>query len=160
MADLFGWQIVVSVGFEADYIRLAGLDVFFDLLNGKAAALFCILAVDACRFLCSLLLLADLSQLVFRQEARIRHALAHQLLGEALIDLAAVALKIRAVIAFFTVQQSTLIEVYAEERQGIDDGLYRSLHVTFIIGILDSQIKRSARLMSQTLVNECTVKIS
>ena len=151
---------MVSVGFEADYIRLTGLDVFFDLLNGKAAALFCILAVDACRFLCSLLLLADLSQLVFRQEARIRHALAHQLLGEALIDLAAVALKIRAVIAFFTVKQSTLIEVYAEECQGIDDGLYRSLHVTFIIGILDSQIKRSARLMSQTLVNECTVKIS
>ena len=160
MADLLGWQIVVSVGFETNYIRLAGLDIFLDLLNGKAAALFRILAVDARRFLCSLLLLADLSQLVFRQEAWIRHALAHQLLGEALIDLAAIALKIRAVIAFFAVQQGTLIEVYAEERQGIDDGLYRSLHVTFIIGILDSQIKRSARLMSQTLVNECTVKIS
>ena len=117
MADLLGWQIVVSVGFETNYIRLAGLDVFLDLLNGKAAALFRILAVDARRFLCRLLLLADLSQLVFRQEARIRHALAHQLLGEALIDLAAIALKIRAVIAFFAVQQGTLIEVYAEERQ-------------------------------------------
>ena len=152
-------QIVVSCRAESYDIRLSCIYVGLDLIVGKIPALLSILAVYTCSLLCLFLSLSYCCKLVLCEKARISHAFGNQFLCKALVYLASLALVVRAVIAFFSIQQRTLVKIYAEESQRRDYSLYSPLYISLVIGVFYPEIERASRLMRQPFVNESSIEV-
>ena len=157
--DLIFRQAHIAIGFEPDDIRRAGSQLGFDFFHGEIAAL-CPLAVDAGIRLLGLLLRVDLRDVRFRHEARVGLSFHNQLLGETLVDRAAMALCVIAVVADVAVHRRALVKLNAEEAQRVDDDLDRAFYIAFVIGVLDSEKKFPAGLMRQPFVYERAVEIT
>jgi len=87
-------------------------------------------------------------------------ALGNELLRKALINLAAVALRVVAVVADVAFHRRALIKIDAKESEGVDNHFNCAFYITLVIGILDSEEKSAAGLVSQSFVNKSTVKVS
>ena len=110
-------QIAVNKAFvrvarasEAQDIRLACLDVFFNLFQSQVAA-FCPLTVVAEVDLHLLLLFAHGGQFFLGAEAWVSHSLFYQHLGKGLVDFGALALAVRTIGTVVSLDGSTLVKV-------------------------------------------------
>lgn len=106
------------------------------------------------------LLHVDLRDVFFRHETRVCLAIRDELFGEALINRAAMALGVIAIVADIAVHRRTLVKLNVEEAQGVDDDFHRALHIAFVLGVLDSKEKFSTGLMCQPFVYERAAEIA
>ena len=84
----------------------------------------------------------------------------NELLRKALINLAAVALCVVAVVADVAFHRCPLIKIDAKKSKRVDNHFNCAFYITLVVGILDSEEKPAAGLMCQSLVDKSAVKVS
>ena len=52
------------------------------------------------------------------------------------------------------------VEGQAKGGEGVDDGLNAARDLALLVGVLDAQVEHAARLVSQTLIDECAVEVA
>ena len=138
---------------ETDDIALARRNPALNFLQ-RTVAVLGVLAVIAEVLLVLLLLRAHLRQLLLGAEARIRIAALDELLDKYMIDLRALALAVRTVIAVVAIQCCALVKRQTELLEGIQNQLDTALDFALLVGILNAEIEDAAGLMRQTLVDD------
>ena len=144
---------------EAQNIRLAGLDICFNLFQSQVAA-FCPLTVVAEVDFHFLLLFAHSGQLFLSAEARISHALFHQLFGKGLVDFSTLSLSVRSIGTVVAFNGSAFVEVQAVVIEYPDDGFHTAFDSTLEVGVLDSQEENTVALVSQTLADDSAEQVA
>ena len=149
----------VAVGFEPYDVRQADGQLFFYFFECKAAASGPF-SVDSGVLLRSLLLRSDLGDFIFRQKAGISFAYGNQFLGERLIYGSAAALDVTAVSSGLSVRGSSLVEIYAEEFEGVYDYVHSPFDVTLVVGVLNAEKENSAGLVGKTFIGKGSEQVA
>src|SRR5699024_6415475 len=99
-------------------------------------------------------------QLFLGCKARICHTALYERLDESLVNLSALRLTVRAVCTAIFSHRCALVKGQTERSKCVDNGLYTALNLALLIGILNAQVEHAARLMCQTLINQCAVQVA
>ena len=149
----------IALGAQTDDGCFTGVEVRLHFFDRQVAALG-EAAVDAGSELLRFLFRADSSDLLFGHEAGIRLAFCDELLGEAAVQRAAVALVVGTVIADLAFLGSAFVEVDPEIVQTVDDGFDCAFHKALVVGVLDAQQEQAAVLVGEALIDERTVQVA
>ena len=159
--QVFVTHLVLNTALRAETDNVRGTlgQLCLDVLH-RTVTPYRILAVVAKVFLCSFLLLTHSCQLFLGCKARICHAALYERLDESLVNLSALRLTVRAVCTAIFSHRCALVKGQTERGKCVDDGLYAALDLALLIGILNAQVEHAARLMCQTLINQCAVQVA
>jgi len=140
-------------GAHAHDIRLAGLEVLFDLLQRQVTALGVLAPVaggDALFFLTG----AEGGDLFGRAEAGVSQTLFHQVFAEHMVVLGALALGIGGVVALLgIVAGGTFVKGDAEIGEALDDLGNAALDLALFVGVLNAQDHTAAAGVGRTLTD-------
>lgn len=145
----------VALRFQADHVRFARFQIFVYLFFGQIAALGEFAVVAGQKFMLRLVF-ARFFQFLFRTETGIRKTAADKVFRVSVVDLRALALVVRTVVA---AKVRALVERHAEIFKGSVNDFHRALDLTFVVGVLDTEIEHAAALVRDTFVCQRDVKI-
>ena len=148
-----------ALGVKTEHPRLALIKSGFNVLHGSVTPQrpFAVIA-EVCLF--RLLPFVHGGKLVLGAEAGISLALRNKLFGVYMVNIAALTLSVRTVIAAVSVYRGALVKADAVMGKRFYKHFNRSRHFSFCVSILNTEIQHAAALMTKSFTCNALDKIS